>query len=149
MSTFPLKLVTSDRTIVNEEVEEVLARGLEGDFGVLPGHMPMVTPLPVGELQYKQNDQWQVIALGGGFIQVLPDSVTIVADDAERAGEIDREAAEEARRRAEAALSETTSTEVQAEAQAELQRALLHLRIAQRHHEGRTHRTVPPGQPQG
>lgn len=138
-----LRLVTPDSTIVNEDVEEVLARGIEGDFGVLPHHMPLVTPLPIGELQYKKEGQWQHVALGGGFIQVLPDGVTVVADVAERSEQIDRERAEQARRDAETALSEATAGEAQAEAQAQLQRALLRLRVAQRHHEGRSHRTMP------
>lgn len=143
-----LRLVTPDRTIVNEEVEEVLARGIEGEFGVLPHHMPMVTPLPIGEMQYKKDGRWQVIAVGGGFIQVLPEQITVVADVAERSEEIDRERAEEARRQAVAALSESAAGEIQAEAQAELQRALLRLRVAQRHHEGRTRQRTLPGQRQ-
>jgi F-type H+-transporting ATPase subunit epsilon len=146
MATFPLRLVTPERTIVSEDVDEVLARGLEGDFGVLPSHMPMVTPLPIGELQYKKGGQWEQIAVGGGFIQVLPNEVTIVADVAERSEEIDRERAEAARQAAEAALSEAAAGEAQAEAQAQLQRALLRLRVAHRHREGRAmHRSMPPG----
>ncbi len=137
MTTMSFLLVTPERTIVNEEVEEVLARGIEGDFGVLPHHMPLVTPLPVGELQYRKGGQWQVLALGGGFMEVLPDKVTVVADVAERSEEIDQQRAEEARRRAEAALTEAAAGEAQAEAQAELQRALLRLRVARRRHEGR------------
>lgn len=137
MATFQLRLVTPERTIVNEEVDELLARGIEGEFGVLPSHMPMVTPLPIGELQYKRNGQWEQIALGGGFIQVLPSEVTVVADVAERSEEIDRERAEAARQAAEAALSDASVGEAQAEAQAELQRAILRLRIASRRHEGR------------
>lgn len=140
MSTFQLRLITPERTIVNDEVEEVLARGIEGEFGVLPHHMPMVTPVPIGELQYKQDGTWHVIAVGGGFIQVLPGEVTVVADVAERSEDIDRDRAEEARRAAEQALTETAAGEVQAAAQAELQRALLRLRVAQRHHEGRSQR---------
>jgi len=150
MSTVRLRLVTPERTIVNEDVEEILTRGIEGDFGILPNHMPMVTPLPIGELQYKQHGQWALIALGGGFIQVLPDEVTVVADVAERSEEIDRERAEEARHRAETALSETAAGEAQAEAQAELQRALLRLKVSQRRHEGRPpHRTLPDQEPNG
>src|SRR5581483_5037276 len=120
MSTFQLRLVTPERTIVSEDVEEVLARGIEGEFGVLPHHMPMVTPLPIGELQYKKDGAWENIAVGGGFIQVLPDAVTVVADVAERSDEIDRERAEAARRAAETALSEATAGEAEAAAQAEL-----------------------------
>ena len=147
MSTFSLQLVTPERTIVNEDVEEVLARGIEGEFGVLPHHMPMVTPLPIGELQYKKDGAWNLIAVGGGFIQVLPDSVTVVADVAERSEEIDHERAEAARRSAEAALSEAAAGEAQAEAQAELQRALLRLRVAQRRqHEGHAPRHSLPTQ---
>ncbi|SRR5579884_912064 len=143
MATMQLRLVTPDRTIVNDEVEEVLSRGIEGEFGVLPQHMPMVTPLPVGELQYKKDGVWEHIAIGGGFIQVLPDGVTVVADVAERSEEIDRERAEAARRQAEQALTDAAAGEAQAEAQAQLQRALLRLRVAERRHEGRRPRTIP------
>jgi F-type H+-transporting ATPase subunit epsilon len=144
MASFLLRLVTPERTIVNEDVDEVLARGIEGDFGVLPSHMPMVTPLPIGELQYKKDGRWEQIAVGGGFIQVLPNEVTVVADVAERSEEIDRERAEAARQAAETALSEAAAGEAQAEAQAELQRALLRLRVATRRHEGRVpHHPLP------
>lgn len=132
---------------MNDEVEEVLAEGIEGEFGVLPHHMPLVTPLPIGELQYKKDSEWEHLAIGGGFIQVLPDSVIVVADVAERSAEIDRQRAEDARERAQAALSEATAGEAQAEAQANLQRALLRLRISERHHEGRRRQRTVPGQP--
>ncbi|HEV3308908.1 MAG TPA: F0F1 ATP synthase subunit epsilon [Chloroflexota bacterium] len=148
MSTMRLRLVTPERTIVNEEVEEVLAVGIEGEFGVLPQHMPMVTPLPIGELQLKKDGEWQLIAVGGGFIQVLSGEITVVADVAERSEDIDRERAEEARHRAETVLSEAAAGEIQAEAQAELQRALLRLRVSQRRHEGRSqHRSLSDPQP--
>jgi F-type H+-transporting ATPase subunit epsilon len=143
MSTFQLRLVTPDKTIVSEDVEELLARGIEGEFGVLPNHMPMVTPLVIGELQYKKGGAWEVIAVGGGFVQVLPDAVTVVADVAERSEEIDRNRAEAARRNAEATLSEAVAGETQAAAQAQLQRALLRLRVSQRRHEGRAPHTPP------
>jgi F-type H+-transporting ATPase subunit epsilon len=146
VATFQLRLVTPERTIVSEDVEEVLARGVEGEFGVLSGHMPMVTPLPIGALQYKREGQWEEIALGGGFIQVLPSEVTVVADVAERSEEIDRERAEAARRLAEQALSEAAGTEAQAEAEAQLQRALLRLRVAHRRHEGRSTHSLPDHQ---
>ena len=142
-----LRLVTPERTIVNEDVEEVLARGIEGDFGVLPGHIPMVTPLPIGELQYKKDGNWEHIAVGGGFIQVLPTEVTVVADVAERSEEIDRERAEAARRRAEAAISDAAAGAAEIEAQAELQRAILRLRVSEKR-RGRDVRTTIPGQDQ-
>jgi F-type H+-transporting ATPase subunit epsilon len=131
MATMQLRLVTPERTIVNEEVEEILARGIEGDFGVLPEHMPLVTPLSIGEMKYKKDGQWEDIAIGGGFIQVLPDGVTVVADVAERSEDIDRERAEEARRRAEELLKEARTSEEEVEAQARLQRAILRLRVSQ------------------
>jgi F-type H+-transporting ATPase subunit epsilon len=146
MSTIRLQIVTPERTVTNEEVEEVLARGIEGDLGILPHHMPLVTPLTIGELQYKVNGEWEHLAIGGGFMQVRPDAVIVVADTAERSDEIDRERAERARRRAEAALSEAAADEERARAQAELQRALLRLRVAEwRRHEGR--RPGLPGEP--
>jgi len=108
----------------------------------------MVTPLPIGELQYRKDGVWEVIAVGGGFIQVLPDGVTVVADVAERSEEIDRERAEAARRAAETALTESAGIDAQAEARAELQRALLRLRVSQRPHESRAARRPLPGDEQ-
>jgi F-type H+-transporting ATPase subunit epsilon len=137
---FTLEVVTPERVVLEQEVDTVVARGAEGDLGILHGHEPLVTPLPVGELMYRTDGEERHLAISGGFMQVRPDRVTILADVAERSEEIDLQRAEEARRRAEALLSERRGTELEAAAAASLQKALLRLRVAER----RRHRERSP-----
>lgn len=132
MPTTHLEVVTPERVVLEEDVDIVVARAAEGDIGVLHGHEPLVTPLPVGELMYRVAGEELHLAISGGFMQVRPDKVTILADVAERSEEIDRERAEEARRRAEEALTQHQGTELEAQAAASLQKALLRLRVAER-----------------
>jgi F-type H+-transporting ATPase subunit epsilon len=99
-SSIELQIVTPDRAIVKEQVDEVEIPGVDGYFGVLPGHTPMLAALSVGELWYRQGQDKTYLAIAEGFAEVLPDRVTILAQLAERAEEIDRERAEAARSRA-------------------------------------------------
>ena len=141
MAPIRLEVVTPERVVLEEDVDIVVARGAEGDLGVLHGHEPLITPLPVGELLYRQQSEERLIAISGGFMEVRPDKVTILADVAERSEEIDRERAEQARERAEALLAQHRGTEQEAAAAAALQKALLRLRVAgRRRHE----RPTPP-----
>jgi F-type H+-transporting ATPase subunit epsilon len=137
MTTFPLQIVTPERIVLEEDVDIVIARGAEGDLGVLHGHEPTITPLATGELTYRVDGEERHVAVSGGFMEIRPDRVVILADVAERSEEIDRAAAEEARARAEAMLLEHKGTELEAAAAASLQRALLRLRVSERrrHHE--------------
>src|SRR3954462_6969255 len=96
-----LQIVTPDRLLVNEQVDEVEVPGSEGYFGVLPGHTPMLASLAVGELWYRKGQEKIYLSIAFGFAEVLPDRVTILAQLAERAEDIDASRAEEARRRAE------------------------------------------------
>jgi F-type H+-transporting ATPase subunit epsilon len=132
-----LEIVTPERLVLEEDVEIVVARGAEGDIGILHGHEPLVTQLATGELMFRTNGEEQHMAISGGFLEVRPDKVVVLADVAERSEEIDRERAERARERAEAALTENRGTQLEAEAAASLQKALLRLRVAQqrRRHE--------------
>ena len=95
-----LQIVTPDRMLVQEKVDEVQIPGSEGYFGVLPGHTPLLAALSVGELWFRQGREKTYLALANGFAEVLPDRVTILAQIAERAEEIDVERAESARQRA-------------------------------------------------
>ena len=95
-----LQIVTPDRLVVRERVDEVEIPGSEGYFGVLPGHTPLLAALAVGELWYRKGDEKTYLAIAFGFAEVLPDSVTILAQLAEKAEEIDPERAEAARARA-------------------------------------------------
>jgi F-type H+-transporting ATPase subunit epsilon len=137
VATIRLEVVTPERIVLEEDVDIVVARGAEGDLGVLHGHEPLITPLPVGELTYRQGGDDRHLAISGGFMEVRPDKVTVLADVAERSEEIDRERAERARERAEVLLREQRGTELEAQAAAALQKALLRLRVAEqrRRHE--------------
>ncbi len=105
-STIRLELVTPARLLVSEEVDEVIAPGYEGEFGVLPDHTPFLAILSIGVLRYRKNSQEWKIAVGGGFAEVTPDRVVILADVAEKAEEIDVDRARRAHGRAEAALKD-------------------------------------------
>ena len=100
-----LQVVTPDRSVVTQEVDEVQIPGAEGYFGVLPGHTPLLAALKIGELWYRKGSQRYYLSIVFGFAEVLPDRVTILAELAERPDEIDIARAEAARKRAEARLT--------------------------------------------
>ena len=106
------ELATPNRLVVSEDVDEVVAPGLEGYFGVLPGHVPFLTSLQSGEVSYRIGRTEQYLAVSGGFAEVQGDHVTILAERAERPEEIDRERAERARQRAERRLQGKTQEEI-------------------------------------
>lgn len=133
MATLRLEVITAEREVLSEDVESVVAPGMEGQLGILPRHAPLLTALVPGELRArKPGGEELVLALSGGFMEVLPDRVIVLADAAERAEEIDLERAEAARRRAQERLAHPTPEVDLARAQASLQRALVRLRVAQR-----------------
>src|SRR3954467_12200445 len=101
-----LEIVTPDRSLIREEVDEVVLPGTEGELGVLPGHTPLLTTLKVGELWYRQGADKHYVVVAFGFAEVLPDRVTILAQVGERAQEIDIARAERAKQRAEQRLAQ-------------------------------------------
>jgi F-type H+-transporting ATPase subunit epsilon len=103
-----LEIVTPDRALAREEVDEVVVPGSEGELGVLPGHTPLLGTLRVGELWYRQGQEKHYLAIAFGFVEVLPDRVTILAQIAERAEDIDVVRAERAKQRAEERLVKPT-----------------------------------------
>ena len=127
-----LHIVTPERAIVREQVDEVEIPGVMGYFGVLPGHTPMLAELTVGELWYRQGQEKIYLAIAYGFAEVLPDRVTILAQIAERADEIDASRAEEAKKRAEARLREPATDVDYDRARAALQKSLARLQVASR-----------------
>ncbi|HLD19638.1 MAG TPA: F0F1 ATP synthase subunit epsilon [Patescibacteria group bacterium] len=140
MSSFQLKIATLERLVFDQEVEMVTLPGTAGEFGVLANHMPMVTSLGLGEIVGKQKGEEFYMAISGGMAEVQPDSVIVLADQAERAEEIDEKLAESARERAEKIMSEKHGdAESFAVAEAELQRSLLRLRIARKHRTKNIH----------
>lgn len=130
---FLLEVVTPQKLLLSEEVDELVAPGREGSFGVLPGHIPFITTLKIGELSYRKGREERHLAISWGYAEVRPEKVIILADVAERAEEIDAARAEVAKERAEARLQgflggdETVDI---ARAQASLQRALTRLTVA-------------------
>ena len=130
-----LDIVTPERLAYSDEVDAVTLPGSEGELGVLPHHAPLVSTLGVGELRIRKGGAEESFAIVGGFLQVLPDKVVVMAETADMASEIDLEKAQEARREAEKALEsgyhECADLSM---ARAALQAALLRERVAQRRH---------------
>jgi F-type H+-transporting ATPase subunit epsilon len=126
-----LQIVTPDRLIVQEQVDEVEIPGSEGYFGVLPGHTPLLASLAVGELWYRKGQEKFYLSLAFGFAEVLPDRVTILARLAERAEDIDVERAESARRRAQERLSQSTDFDYE-RARIALTKSLMRLQVSAR-----------------
>jgi F-type H+-transporting ATPase subunit epsilon len=110
-----LELATPTRLLVSTEVDEVVAPGTEGYFGVLPGHAAFLTTLGAGELMYRQGREEHRLAVIGGFAEVNADRVIVLAEDAERPEEIDRERAQRAKQRAEQRLAGRSPTGAQEE----------------------------------
>ena len=102
--SFQLEIVTPDKMIVNAVVDEAQIPGETGCLGILPGHAPLITELAIGEISYRQNGMHNYLAVAWGFAEVLPEKVTILAETAEPAEEIDVKRAQEARDRAEQRL---------------------------------------------
>lgn len=127
-----LEVVTPQKLIVSEEVENVVAPGSEGEFGALKGHTTFLTSLKVGTLRYKDaSGKERLLFINGGFSEVLPDKVTILAESAERRAEIDVERATQAKQRAEKRLSAKAADIDLYRAEASLRRAVHRLNIAQ------------------
>jgi F-type H+-transporting ATPase subunit epsilon len=127
-----LEVVTPDRSIITELVDEVEIPGSDGYFGVLPGHTPMLAMLNVGQLWYRQKLEKTYLSIAFGFAEVLPDRVTILAQIAERAEEIDEERAETARRRAQEELSKPLPEPDFDRARVQLMKSLVRLQVATR-----------------
>jgi len=131
--TFELQIVTPDKMVVKESVEEAQIPGKNGYIGVLPGHAPLITELAVGEITYKSAGQTHRIASAGGFAEVLPDKLTILAETAERPDEIDVSRAQNAKQRAEEALKTGKTEEDFTHAEWALKRAETRLEVAHKH----------------
>jgi F-type H+-transporting ATPase subunit epsilon len=126
-----LSIVTPERSLLNEQVDELQIPGADGYLGVLPGHAPLFTELKVGELSYRKGNTWTSLAVAWGFAEVLPDQVRVLAETAERAQEIDLERATRAKERAEQRLSKGGDIDYD-RALIALQRALIRIQVAQK-----------------
>jgi F-type H+-transporting ATPase subunit epsilon len=148
MSRLHCQILTAERSVFDDRVDMVVAPGTEGQLGILPNHAPLITALTYGELIiHRAGREDEFIAIGGGFMEVGPEHVTILADSAERAEEIDVLGAEEARRRAHETMSQKRVEGADlARAEAALRRSTIRLKVARRRRrpEGRA---PGPGQP--
>ena len=132
--TLHLEIVTPERLAYSDDVDMVLVPGVDGELGILPHHTPLVSLLGVGELKIRKDGHEEVFAIVGGFLQVRPDKVVVMAETASLASEIDLEKAQEARKEAQRALESGFSEGSDlSTARASLQHALLHVRVAERH----------------
>lgn len=132
MATFRLEVVTAERMVFADDVNGVVAWGVEGQLGILPHHAPLMTMLRPGDLVIKRDNEEEYLALSGGFLEVRPDKVIVLADACERAEEIDVARAEAAKRRAEETLKERPPEVDTAAAEAALLRSLARLRVAEK-----------------
>ncbi|MDY6835056.1 MAG: F0F1 ATP synthase subunit epsilon [Chloroflexota bacterium] len=139
MSALQFDIITADRVVYSQEADVIVAPGIEGELGILPGHSPLMTILKTGELVVKKRDDEDYIAIAGGFIEVLDDKVVILADGAERAEEIDIARAEEAKRRAEDRLTTSSASSDLTRAEAALRRSLIRIRVAEHRKKKRGH----------
>jgi F-type H+-transporting ATPase subunit epsilon len=134
MATLKLEIVTPERKIYSEDVDMVTLPGSEGELGVYPKHVPLLTTLKPGELRVMQNGRETAMAIGEGFVEIKTDSVSVLTDMALEAEKIDISAAEAAVERAQAAMKEDQTPEQVAAIQASLQKALAQLHVKRRRH---------------
>ena len=132
MASIRLDIVTAERAVFSGDVDVVVAPGVEGQLGILPHHTPLMTTLQAGELRARKGGEEFSLVISGGFLEVRPDRVIVLADAAERAEEIDVARAEEAKRRAEERLSDRQAAGLdEARAEGALLRALTRLKVAE------------------
>ena len=147
-TTMHVEVVTAERELYNGEADELIAPGTEGELGILPRHAALLSTLKAGQLRIKLNGAEQPLFVSGGFLEVSNNQATVLADTAEHAEEIDQARAEEARRRAQERLAQTTSNTERAELQAALQRAIERLRVSEISRRRRGPRIEMPQQEQ-
>jgi F-type H+-transporting ATPase subunit epsilon len=132
MATFKLEIVTAERMVFSDEVSALIAWGVEGQLGILPHHAPLMTMLQPGDLMIRRDKGEEYLAISGGFLEVRPDKVIILADACERVDEIDIARAEEAKKRAQETLKVAPLTVDAAVAEAALRRSIARLKVAER-----------------
>ena len=135
-----LDIVTAEQLVYSDDVDIVVAPGIDGELAILPHHAPLMTMLQPGELRVHKGAEEIAMAVTGGFLEVRPDRVTVLADAAERAEDIDADRAEEAKRRAEQRLGQSLSDADLARAEAALRRSLIRLRVAEKRRRRRSER---------
>ncbi len=137
MATFRLEIVTAERMVYSDDVTALIAWGVEGQLGILPHHAPLMTMLQPGDLLIRKDKEEEILAVSGGFLEVRPDKVIVLADACERADEIDIARAEEAKKRAQETMKAGPLTADAVAAEAALRRSLARLKAARRKREKR------------
>jgi F-type H+-transporting ATPase subunit epsilon len=132
VATFRLEIVTAERMVYSGDVDMVIAWGLEGQLGILPHHAPLMTILQPGELIVRKDNEESYLAVSGGFLEVRPDKVIVLADACERAEEVDIARAEDAKRRAKEIMKAPSPEAETAAAEAALRRSLVRLKAAEK-----------------
>ncbi len=132
MATIRLEIVTPEKMVYSDDVEVILAWGVEGQLGILPHHAPLMTMLQPGDLLIRKEGREESLTISGGFLEVRPDKVVVLADACERGEEIDVARAEAAKRRAQEALKTATTAVDIAAAEAALRRSLARLKAAEK-----------------
>jgi F-type H+-transporting ATPase subunit epsilon len=133
-SLLHLTIVTPERSLIDEQVEEIQLPGAEGYLGILPGHAPLFTELKVGELGFRKGSIWAWLSVAWGFAEVLPGQVRVLAETAERANEIDVERAARAKERAEKRLSQSSQDVDYNRALVALERAVIRIQVSRKAH---------------
>ncbi len=144
MAKLQLDIVTAERLVTSEEVDVLVAPGVEGELAILPRHAPLLTVLKPGEIRVINDGEESDIAVSGGFMEVMPDKVTILADTAERADEIDEERAEAALKQAQERIAAAPTDMDLERAVASLRRSQARLKVARRRSRGRSREGAPP-----
>ena len=139
VATFKLEIVTAERMIFSDDVSAVIAWGVQGQLAILPHHAPLMTMLQPGDLMIRKDKEEEYVVITGGFLEVRPDKVIILADACERIDEIDVARAEEAKKRAQETMKAAPLTAEAASAEASLRRSLARLKVAEKR------RRKPPG----
>ena len=145
MATMRLEIVTAERVVYSEDVSILVAPGIDGELGILPRHAPLLTVLKPGEIRVVRDGESSYMAVSGGFMEVLGNKVTILADTAEHSEEIDIERTEEALRRAQERIVAHSSDSDLARAVASLRRSQARLKVGQRRRRRRDLGGPPPG----
>ncbi|MFZ4793381.1 MAG: F0F1 ATP synthase subunit epsilon [Blastocatellia bacterium] len=125
-----LEIITPERRVLSEKVDEIVVPGLEGELGILPQHTPLISQLQTGILSYRQGTEKKMVHVSGGFVEVLPDQVAVLSDVAERPEEIDLERARKARERAETRIATGGDDVDFRRAELKLQRAMIRIQLA-------------------
>jgi F-type H+-transporting ATPase subunit epsilon len=133
-STIDLTIVTPERSVVHEQVDELQIPGAEGYLGILPGHAPLFSELKVGEVGYRKGETWFFLSVAWGFVEVQSNQVRILAETAERAHEIDLERANRAKQRAEERISKGGDDVDYRRALVALERALVRIQVSRKAH---------------